>query len=72
MTPRTKSPRSHTNVSKDGDASPRLPNERDESSDSGRSEPRAVIRQAKADLDSGKQQTDRGEATEAAYEKQKS
>ncbi len=62
---------SDTTVAKDGDGSPRLPHEHDESSDSGKSEPREVIRQAKKDLDSGKQQTDRGEATDAAYQRQK-
>ncbi len=60
-----------TTVAKDGERAPRLPHEHDESSDSGTSEPRDVMRQAKEDLDSGKQPTDRGEATDAAYQRQK-
>ena len=62
---------SQTTVAQDGEKSPRLPHEHDESSDSGTSAPREVMRQAKKDLDSGKQPTDRGEATDAAYERQK-
>ena len=60
-----------TNSAVQGEEAPRQPHERDESSDSGTSEPRDVIRQAKADLDEGKRQTDRGEATDATYQKQK-
>ena len=60
-----------TTVAKDGERSPRLPNEHDESSDSGTGAPRDVMRRAKEDLDSGKQPTDRGEATDAAYRRQK-
>jgi hypothetical protein len=56
----------------DGEEAPRQAHERDESSDSGTTAPRDVMRQAEADLASGKQQTDRGEATDAAYQKQKS
>lgn len=59
--PATSSPASET----------RLPHERDESNGDVDAEPRAVIRQAKADIDSGKQATDRGEATDAAYRRQK-
>ena len=62
---------SNTTVAQDGEKAPRLPHERDESSDSGTGAPRDVIRQAKKDVDSGKQATDRSEATDAAYEKQK-
>ena len=60
-----------TRTTSEGEPVPRLPHERDESSDSGTSEPRDVMRQAKEDLDSGKVQTDRGEATDAAYQRQK-
>ena len=60
-----------TAVAKDGEPSPRLPHERDESSDSGTSAPRDVMRRAKKDLDSGKQPTDRSEATDVAYQRQK-
>ena len=61
-----------TAVAQEGARSPRLPHERDESSDSGKSAPREVMRQAKKDLEAGKQPTDRGEATDAAYRRQKS
>lgn len=72
MTAPDPSRKSNTTVAQDGDRVPRLPHERDESSDSGTGAPRDVMRQAKKDLDSGKQPTDRGEATDAAYRKQKS
>ena len=58
-----------THAAKDGEPAPRLPHEHDESSDSGRSEPRDVMRQAHDDVESGKTQTDRGEATDEAYRK---
>ena len=54
-----------------GEAAPRLPHEHDESSDSGRSAPREVIRQAKRDIDAGRVDTDRGPPADAAYRKQK-
>ncbi len=63
---------SRTTVAQDGEKVPRLPHEHDESSDSGTGAPRDVMRQAKKDLDSGKRPTDRGEATDAAYRRQKS
>jgi len=50
---------------------PRLPHERDESSDSQQSEPRPKIRQAHDDLVSGKVDTDRGTPAHDAYQKQK-
>lgn len=50
---------------------PPLPHERDESVGKADGAPRKVIEQAKADIDSGKTATDRGEATDAAYRKQK-
>jgi hypothetical protein len=52
-----------------GERAPRTPNERDESSDSGTSPPRDVIRQAHDDVESGKVGTDRGEATDEVYRK---
>ena len=54
-----------------GAAVPRLPHERDESSDSVESAPRDVIRQAHDDLESGKVDTDRGPPSDAAYRRQK-
>ena len=59
--------RSSTHSVVKGETSPRLPHERDESSDSGTSPPRDVMRQAAQDLESGKMQTDRGEATDQLY-----
>ncbi len=61
----------NTTAAKDGEKAPRLPHEHDESSDSGTGAPSDVMRQAKEDLDSGKQPTDRGEATDEAYRRQK-
>ena len=55
----------HANVS--GEASPRLPHEHDESSDSGTRPPDPHIEQAAKDAQSGKQQTDKGETTDAVY-----
>jgi len=60
-----------TRSTSDGEPALRLPHERDESSDSQTSEPREVMRQAKEDIDSGKQETGRGEVTDAVYERQK-
>lgn len=73
MTSTPKSPPAATTRStSDGEPAPRLPHERDESSDSQTSdEPREVMRQAKKDIDSGKQETGRGEVTDAVYERQK-
>lgn len=59
---------SETHAVVKGQASPRLPHERDESSDSGTTQsPRPKMEQARQDLESGKHQTDRGEATEETY-----
>lgn len=70
--PKTPPPNSgKTRSATDGQAAPRLPHERDESSDSGRSAPRPVIRQAQRDVDDGKVDTDRGPPADAAYQKQK-
>lgn len=58
-----------THASVDGEASPRLPHEHDESSDSGSRPPDPVIEQAARDAESPKQETDRGEATDALYQR---
>jgi len=50
---------------------PRLPHERDESSDSQHSEPRPEMKQAHDDVASGKVDTDRGAPAHEAYQKQK-
>jgi hypothetical protein len=50
-----------------GRPAPRLPHERDESSDSGTGAPSEVMRRAHDDVASGKTGTDKGEATDAAY-----
>jgi len=57
----------HTNIA--GESVPRMPHERDESSDSGTSEPREIIRKAHDDVESGKVDTDRGEVTNEVYNK---
>ncbi len=62
--------RATTRTATDGDTAPRLPHERDESSDSVRSEPTDVMRQAHQDLVDGKVDTDRGVPADAAYRKQ--
>ena len=54
-----------------GKRGPLLPHERDESVEKTDAAPRKIMQQAKADLDSGKVATDRSEATDAAYRKQK-
>ena len=48
-------------------ATPRLPHERDESSDSGVGAPTDLMRRAHDDAASGKTNTDKGEATDAVY-----
>lgn len=50
-----------------GRPAPRMPHERDESSDSGTGAPSEVMRRAHDDVESGKRGTDKGEATDAAY-----
>jgi len=50
---------------------PSLPHERDESVGKNDDAPRKIMQQAKADIDSGKVATDRSEATDAAYRRQK-
>lgn len=51
-----------------GVSSPRLPHERDESADSQRSEPRADMKQAHADVERGLVDTDRGPVMDELYE----
>jgi len=60
----------HTTPRIHGDLSPRLPHERDESSDSQTSEPRPIMLQAHKDLESGLVDTDRGPVLDALYEEQ--
>jgi hypothetical protein len=60
--------RSKTRTSVDGAASPRLPHERDESSDSGTGAPSDVMHIAREDAESDRVGTDKGEATNAAYD----
>ena len=54
-----------------GEAVPRLPHERDESTGSDPGAPREVMRQAQRDVEAGKVDTDRGPPADAAYRKQK-
>jgi len=58
-------------VAIEGEPVPKMPNERDESTDSAGTEPRAVIQQAHDDVESGKQDTDRGPVMDRAYRKLK-
>jgi hypothetical protein len=50
-----------------GQSAPRMPHERDESSDSGTGAPSEVVRRGHDDIASGKTGTDKGEATDAVY-----
>jgi len=52
-----------------GRPAPRLPHERDESSDSGAGAPSDVMRRAHDDAVSNKRSTDKGEATDALYQR---
>lgn len=58
-----------TTTRTDGDVSPRLPHERDESADSQVGRPRKVIEQARRDVDKGLVDTDRGPVLDATYQK---
>ncbi|MBL8303575.1 MAG: hypothetical protein JNM26_12480 [Ideonella sp.] len=59
----------HTTPGEGGEPSPRLPHERDESSDSQRSpEPDDMMEQAHADLRRGLVDTDRGPVLDRVYE----
>jgi hypothetical protein len=57
----------HRNVK--GETAPRLPHERDESSDSGTVTPDPLMRQAGEDAASGRPSTDRGEVTDELYQR---
>ena len=61
--------RGSTHASVKGESAPRLPHERDESSDSGSAEPNPVLREAAKDAASGRPSTDRGEVTDELYER---
>ena len=50
-----------------GRPAPRMPHERDESSDSGTGAPSEVMRRAHDDVVQGKRPTDKSEATDATY-----
>ena len=52
-------------------AVPRLPHERDESSDSQQNGVRSVIEQARRDVERGIVDTDRGAPADMAYQRQK-
>lgn len=52
-----------------GEPSPRLPHERDESSDSGTTEPREIMKQAATDIENGLVPTDRSAETDEVYRK---
>jgi len=61
--------RSTTRATVAGERAPRLPHEHDESSDSSKAAPDPLMKQAAEDIERGKRQTDRGEATDALYER---
>ena len=60
-------PESNTHSAQDSEAVPRMPHERDESSDSGRTAPRDIMKQAQKDAESYKVDTSRSEATDKTY-----
>ena len=72
VTTRGGPPPSGTRADVDGESSPRLPHERDESSDSGTGAPSDVMHIAHDDVESGKVATDKSEGTDATYEKLRS
>ena len=59
--------RSHTHAAVKGAKSPRLPHERDESSDSGTGAPTELMHIAHDDAESERRPTDRSEATDDVY-----
>ena len=67
----TRKTRGKTRAAVDGEASPRLPHERDESSDSATGPPREVMERAGDDVAAGRVDTTRGAEADAAYRKQK-
>ena len=64
---RARDARADTRPEADGESAPRLPHERDESSDSGAGAPSDVIRRAHDDVASGKSPTDKSETTDEVY-----
>ena len=59
--------RSATHAVVKGEVAPRLPYERDESSDSGTGEPTEIMRQAGEDMENGHSDPPRGPATQQRY-----
>lgn len=59
--------RGRTSATVQGQSAPRLPHERDESSDSGTRAPSEVMRRAHDDVASGKTSTDKSEGTDSVY-----
>jgi hypothetical protein len=59
--------RGKTTQSREEKHEPRLPHERDESTDSGVNQPRQKMRQAKQDVERGLQDTSKGEETDRVY-----
>jgi hypothetical protein len=59
----------HTSAKVQGRLAPRLPHERDESSDSQTSSPRPIIEQARQDVRRGLVDTDRGPVLDQTYER---
>jgi DNA invertase Pin-like site-specific DNA recombinase len=64
-------PSGRTQATINAEPVPRLPHERDESSDSQTNGVRPVIQQAHDDLEAGKVDTDRGPPMDEAYQRQK-
>jgi hypothetical protein len=65
-TPRTQ-PLGDEKADAGGEKVPRMPHERDESSDRAGSTPRDIMNQARKDVESGKVDTSRAEATDKTY-----
>ncbi len=64
---RARDARAETRRVVNGEPAPRLPHERDESSDSGSGAPSEVMQRAHDDAESGKAPTDKSEATDDVY-----
>ena len=64
---RARDHRTGTHSVVNAEPAPRLPHERDESSDSGTGAPSEVIRRAHDDVESGRSPTDRSETTDEVY-----
>ena len=67
----TPKPRARDRAAVEAEPSPRLPHERDESSDGGTGPTRKVMRRAGRDLAAGRVDTTRGTEADAAYRRQK-